>query len=47
MDLPLDRFRTIVRADELRAPLWPLSLARMALGVMWLWALRWKLSQKK
>ena len=25
------------------APLWPISLARMAIGVMWLLSLRWKL----
>lgn len=25
------------------APLWPLALARMAIGVLWLFSLRWKL----
>ena len=27
-----------------RAPLWPIALSRMAIGVLWLFSLRWKLS---
>ena len=26
-----------------RAPLWPIALSRMAIGVLWLFSLRWKL----
>ena len=26
-----------------RAPLWPVAITRMAMGALWLWALRWKL----
>ncbi|MEM7340829.1 MAG: hypothetical protein AAF467_19385 [Actinomycetota bacterium] len=37
------RLRSLLQADAATAPLWPLAMARIALGVMWLWSLRWKL----
>lgn len=43
MTTPMARVRALLRVDDATAPLWPLALARMALGVMWLWSLRWKL----
>lgn len=35
--------RDLKRALEKRAPLWPIALARMAIGFLWLFSLRWKL----
>ena len=31
------------QALQVQAPLWPIALSRMAIGVLWLFSLRWKL----
>ena len=31
------------QAGAVRAPLWPIALSRMLIGVLWLFSLRWKL----
>ncbi|MCI0394546.1 MAG: DoxX family membrane protein [Chloroflexi bacterium] len=35
--------RNLKAISEPRAPLWPIALSRMAIGLLWLFSLRWKL----